>query len=379
MAGRRQFGRIRLLPSGRWQIRYPSPEGIEQPGPRTFPTKAEASRFLAKIETDIDRGVWADPVLGRITVREWANRYLPTMTHLKPKTRAGYDSLLKATILPVLGDVPLGKLRPIIVQEWLAGLTTRGLSPSRARQAYRLLSQLLAAAEDSGLVVSNPCRRIRLPRLSESEPVILTHDQVSALVASCPAQYEPLVEGLAYGGLRIGEALALRRNCVDLLGRRIIVRESLSDANGQLSFQSPKTHQQRSLTLPRFLIDRLEKHLDQYVAADPRALLFVGATGEPLRYSSFLRRVWRPAIAASGLSGVTPHDLRATHPSWVIDEGGSVMDAAARLGHAAGTVTTRHYARPVLGETPRSPTDSTAPPAHVGQRLAGTKGHAEGT
>lgn len=33
----------------------------------------------------------------------------------------------------------------------------------------------------------------------------------------------------------------------------------------------------------------------------------------------------------------------------MIDEGGSVMDAAARLGHAAGTVTTRHYARPVLG------------------------------
>lgn len=54
-------------------------------------------------------------------------------------------------------------------------------------------------------------------------------------------------------------------------------------------------------------------------------------------------------MTAAGLSGVTPHDLRATHASWVIDEGGSVMDAAARLGHAAGTVTTRHYARPVLG------------------------------
>ena len=138
-------------------------------------------------------------------------------------------------------------------------------------------------------MVSNPCRRILLPRLSESEPVILTHDQVSALVASCPAQYEPLVEVLAYGGLRIGEAQALRRNCVDLLERRIIVWESLSDANGQLSFQSPKTHQQRTLTLPRFLIDRLEEHLDRYVAADPRALLFVGSTGEPLRYSSRAR------------------------------------------------------------------------------------------
>ena len=55
--------------------------------------------------------------------------------------------------------------------------------------------------------------------------------------------------------------------------------------------------------LPRFLIDRLEEALDCYVAVDPRALLFVGATGGPLRYSRFLQRVWRPAIAAPGLSG----------------------------------------------------------------------------
>lgn len=349
MAGRSRFGRVRRLPSGRWQVRYLGADGSEQPGPRTFATKVEASRFLAKVETDIDRGAWTDPRLGQVTIREWTERCLPTMTHLKPKTTAGYASLVHATILPVLGDVPLGRLRPIVVQEWVAGLTTRGLSASRVRQACRLLSQLLATAEDSGLIASNPCSRIRLPRLVESEPVILTHEQVATLVASCPAPYRPLVEVLAYGGLRIGEAFALRRSSVDPLGRRIVVRESLSDANGQLTFQLPKTHQQRTVTLPPFLMQRLEEHLARYVDLDPRSLLFVGATGEPLRYSGFLRRVWRPAISGADLLDVTPHDLRATHASWVIDEGGSVMDAAARLGHAAGTVTTRHYARPVAG------------------------------
>jgi integrase len=157
------------------------------------------------------------------------------------------------------------------------------------------------------------------------------------------------VEVLAYSGLRIGEALALRRESVDLLGGRLIVRESLSEANGQITFQTPKNHQQRAVTVPAFLLRRLREHLDENVVTDPRALLFVGATGEPMRHAGVLRRAWQPAIAATGLIGVTPHDLRATHASWVIDEGGSVMDAAARLGHAAGTVTTRHYARPVLG------------------------------
>lgn len=85
------------------------------------------------------------------------------------------------------------------------------------------------------------------------------------------------------------------------------------------------------------------------MAVDPRALIFIDATGEPMRHAGVMRRAWLLAVAATGLVGVTPHDLRATHASWVINDGGSVMDAAARLGHAAGKVTTRHYARPVLG------------------------------
>ena len=54
------------------------------------------------------------------------------------------------------------------------------------------------------------------------------------------------------------------------------------------------------------------------------------------------------AVQAAGLSNVTPHDLRATHASWVADSHG-VLVAARRLGHANASVTTRHYARAVDG------------------------------
>src|SRR5665213_93890 len=228
-------------------------------------------------------------------------------------------------------------------------LTSRDLSPSRVRQSYRLLSQIMAAAEDSGLIVTSPCRRVRLPRMPESEPRILSHSQVADIVSAAPKPYDLLLEILAYTGLRIGEAFALRRRSVDLLGGRLVVTQSLSDVNGHLTFETPKSHQKRAVSLPASLAARLRDHLDVRVETHPDALLFVGATGQPLRYSGFLRRVWRPALEAAALVEVTPHDLRATHASWVIDEGGSVMDAAARLGHAAGTVTTRHYARPVDG------------------------------
>ncbi|WP_433389577.1 hypothetical protein [Micromonospora sp. KLBMP9576] len=51
-------------------------------------------------------------------------------------------------------------------------------------------------------------------------------------------------------------------------------------------------------------------------------------------------------MAAAGLADVTPHDLRATHASWVADSHG-VLVAARRLGHANANVTTRHYARAI--------------------------------
>ncbi|MGH8890027.1 MAG: tyrosine-type recombinase/integrase [Acidothermaceae bacterium] len=337
------------MPSERWQARYCTPDGREHTGPQTFATKTDAARFLSHVEADIDRGVWLDHRLGHIPLRQWAERYMGTTAHLKPKTRESYASLLRSTILPTLGDSPVAQLRTIAVQEWISALSGRGLGASRVRQSYRLLSQIMAAAEDSGLIAASPCRRVRLPRMPESEPRILSHGQVADIISAAPEPYDLLIEILAYAGLRVGEAFALRRRSVDVLRGRLVVTESLSDVNGHLTFGAPKSHQQRAVSIPSSVVDRIRRHLDTTVGPGAEALLFVGGTGQPLRYSSFLRRVWRPALETAALIDVTPHDLRATHASWVIDEGGSVMDAAARLGHAAGTVTTRHYARPVDG------------------------------
>jgi hypothetical protein len=81
----------------------------------------------------------------------------------------------------------------------------------------------------------------------------------------------------------------------------------------------------------------------------PDALLFTGRGGTPLRYNSWWRWKFVPAVTAAGLDGVTPHDLRATHGSWVADAFG-VLAAAARLGHSNANVTTRHYARAADGK-----------------------------
>ena len=75
---RRDYGSVRRLPSGCWQARYATPAGDRTTAPETFGTRAEAAAYLAKTQTDIDRGSWLDPVVSTQTFGEYANAWLRT-------------------------------------------------------------------------------------------------------------------------------------------------------------------------------------------------------------------------------------------------------------------------------------------------------------
>ncbi len=89
---RRTFGSIRQLPSGRWQARY---RGTMRTAEDTFATKAEADQWLATTQHELRSGQWVDPDRGDISVAEWSIEWLRMQMHLKPKSRYGYDSLLR--------------------------------------------------------------------------------------------------------------------------------------------------------------------------------------------------------------------------------------------------------------------------------------------
>ena len=55
MPGKRRFGRVRRLPSGRYQVRYRGPDGIDRPAPETFRTKGDAEVWLTMKEAVIRR------------------------------------------------------------------------------------------------------------------------------------------------------------------------------------------------------------------------------------------------------------------------------------------------------------------------------------
>ena len=79
-SGHRRFGNVRKRESGRFQIRYPGPDGRMRTGPDTYERKSDAERALTLIEAAMMAGEWTDPERGKVklgdpTVQDFAFLY----------------------------------------------------------------------------------------------------------------------------------------------------------------------------------------------------------------------------------------------------------------------------------------------------------------
>lgn len=298
--GRRRYGRVRQLPSGRWQARYPGPDGRDRPAPETFDSKGDAERWLNAVETDIGRGKWVDPAAGDTTVRQWSAIWLANRPDLKVRTRELYDWLLDKYVLPQIGDVALVKLTPSLIRSWHAEVIRTG-SPTPARQSYSLARAMLNTAVADEVILRNPCT-IKGAGVSRSvERPIATIPQILALAEAVPDRYRAFILTATWSSARWGELVALTRDRLDLLhGTMRIDKQLVELRNGRLEPDSPKSEAGvRTIHLPPHLVPELEYHLAHFV---PSGCLYVfpNSKGEPIKRSSF-RSVWLLARSKAGL------------------------------------------------------------------------------
>jgi len=286
-------------------------------------------------------GLYVDPAAGKRTVEEWSKTWMSQRVHLKPKTLAGYDSLLRSRVIPRWGRVQLGRVERADVVAWVASMPAEGLSASRTRQAYHLFRGMLEDAVKDGKLPRNAAASVALPRIPARSRRYLTHEQVAVLADECGA-HRALVLVLAYCGLRWGEAAALRVRSVDLTRARIDVVEAVTEIGGQLSWGTPKSHQSRSVPIPRFLCDELAVLIARRQPAD---LVFASPEDAVLRLSNGRKRCFDRAAAKVGLTGLTPHELRHTAASLAIATGANVKTVQRMLGHASAAMTLDRYGR----------------------------------
>lgn len=338
------MGWIRKRPNrpAPWRAGYRGPDGREHS--KSFGRKLDAERWLRDELQRQDQGIWVDPAAGRVTVADWSEGWLTGRVGLTEKTRAGYAGILISRVYPTFGQVQLGRVSRAAVTRWVSEMAAEGLSPSRVRNCFNVLAASLEAAVNQGLIGRNPARGVELPSLPlYDDRRFLTAQEVDRLADATESVADrALVLVLAYGGLRWGESVALRRGRVDVLRRRISIVEAATEVNGRLVFGEPKTHRRRLVHVPTFVVEVLARHLADR-PADPDALVWAAPKGGPLRYNPYRSRVWDRATREAGLDGITPHVLRHSCASLMRAAGADVKQIQVQLGHRSPVVTLSVY------------------------------------
>lgn len=100
--GKRRFGSIRQLPSGRFQIRYPGPDGKLRSGGTTFEDERDAEQQLSLIEAKLITGDWTDPNRAKVKLGVYAAKWIKERPNLRARTVEIYSGLLRRHIEPYL-------------------------------------------------------------------------------------------------------------------------------------------------------------------------------------------------------------------------------------------------------------------------------------
>lgn len=353
--GRRRFGSIRQLGSGRFQVRYRTASGAFVTAPTTFISRAEAERHLAAIETDLERGDWQDPRAASTTVAEWAALWLHGL-QVRPNTRRGYEAAVRTHVLPAFGDRRISSVTYLTVRQWVGEMLADGAAPGTVSGARKVLALVLEEAVRQGALKKNPCAGVRVPRGRREEMVYLSIEEVLRLAEAIThpprqrrqplrtyPQYGLLVRFAALTGLRAGEIAALRVGRVNARTRRVEVAESASETRDGIVYGPTKNYERRSVPVPAALFDELLDYLSER-PADPSAFVFVAPDGGALSHTNFYKRHYKPAVLRAGLPPQTRfHDLRHTCAALLIAEGAHTLAVKERLGHSSITVTMDRY------------------------------------
>ncbi|MFB6660920.1 tyrosine-type recombinase/integrase [[Kitasatospora] papulosa] len=335
MASRkRSFGRVRKLPSGRYQARYLGADGIDRPAPETFRTKRDADDWLAERQAELRSGDWSDPDAGQIDFGSYAATWIAERG-IGASTADLYRSLLRNHLAPTFGGVAVADITAARVRAWRVARLESGVGSSTVAKSYALLRAVLMTAVDDRLIRRNPCRVKGASTAPTPERPTATVQEVYELAGAIQPRYRALVLLAAFSGLRWGELVGLRRRDLDLGAGTLRVRRNIAELhNGERLVKEPKSAAgKRTVAIPAVIHEELTAHLAVYSEHGADGRVFVGAKGATPRRNHF-NRLWRNACGQVGIKGLHFHDLRHTGNTLAAATGASTRELMTRMGHS---------------------------------------------
>ncbi len=341
---------------GKWVVDYRDAAGIRRWV--TCQTRRVAEDVLSeKVRESRQRQRPAvDP---NLTVAEYAERWLALIApSVKPRTVETYRHALRLHLLPALGAQEVRQVHKAQIKAILAQKLAWGLSRSTVSILHRTLRAMLSAAVDDGVILVNPAsklghqlRLVPSPAARQEEIKAMTRERLSAFLSATAERerrYYPLFLLLARTGMRLGEAFGLQWGDVDFRAREIRVARALSAGR----IDTPKSGHGRtvdmsgSLTrvLARLQVERKAETLRRGWHEMP-PWVFCTEAGTSLDRSKVGKAFRRVLKRASLPLHFSPHCLRHTFASLLLQQGESPVYVQRQLGHASIKLTVDTYGR----------------------------------
>lgn len=204
-AGRRAFGSLRKLTSGRISASYVDESGKRHFAPHAFDTKKDADAWLSVQRARIVTGEWKAAPRSKVTFDQWAQRWLEGLEKA-PRTIYSYRTTIQRDLSETFGATQLPKITSEMVREWYDSMPAD--KPAKRAQAYRIFGQVMRAAVADGLIDASPANlRGAATHTREREVPDLEPADVDRIATEMSDYLAATVYLGAYGALRAGEAL----------------------------------------------------------------------------------------------------------------------------------------------------------------------------
>ncbi|ROS34518.1 site-specific integrase [Curtobacterium sp. PhB78] len=325
---------IKQRPDGAWRARYRDDEGKEHS--KHFARKRDAQSWLDEVTTAVRTGSYVDPRASRSTLASFYAEWAPRQVWSEGTIRAADRAIDSCTFR----EVPFGKLKRSHAESWIKALE-QDLAASTIRTRVKYVRGALRGAVLDGYIGKDPTLGLRLPAVRKLEHTmrIPTPAEVSSIREHAEPFLRPLLDLMAFAGMRIGEASAVQVSDVDFLRRNVHVARQIQNRTGRREVCAPKHGSERTVPVPSALVSRLSGHLSE-VGAYEGGWLLPGSPPSP----AALRAWFNKACASAGVSGLTPHDYRHFYASGLIRSGLDPVSVARAMGHASPTITLSIYA-----------------------------------
>jgi tyrosine recombinase XerC len=236
-------------------------------------------------------------------------------------------------------DAPIESVRPakidrLRMRAYLAHLHSGDISKRSAARKLSAVRGFFGFLLANGIVEINPADEVAHPKIKRQLPEFLSVDEMGDLLSAPPADTalgtrdRAILETLYSAGMRVAELTGITLDELDLDGGIVRI--------------TGKGDKQRDAVLGRYAVDAIRKYLGvrlELNQGESGGRLFLSRNGRPLTERDIHRTVTKYARKLWGNRSVSPHTLRHSFATHLLDGGADLRDVQELLGHSSLSTT----------------------------------------